>query len=305
MNKYSFKTLLQVSSLAIAAILISCTDEVPEADAYGNFEANTVLVSAQVQGTLLYLNANEGDILLKDSVAGLIDTSDAVTKRRQILAQMRVLQANVASLDLQIDAQNAQRDNIAREVVRIGNLLKENAATQQQYDDVEGKLRVQDLQTQALKSQQQVRAAEGIVLREQLAEVNNLIDKCRIINPVTGTVLETFAESGELVSPGRSVYKIANLDYMELKFYVSGSQLSSVAIGDSVNVGIDEEGGDMKTYPGTITWISSEVEFTPKIIQTREERVNMVYAVKLRVKNDGSFKIGMPGEVFFLNNEQQ
>ncbi len=305
MNKYSFKTLLKASSLVIAAILIACRDEVPEADAYGNFEANTVLVSAQVQGTLLYLNAHEGDILLKDRVAGLIDTSDAVTKRRQILAQMRVLQANIANLVLQIDVQNAQRDNIAREVVRIGNLLKENAATQQQYDDVEGKLRVQDLQTQALKSQQQVRAAEGIVLREQLAEVNNLIDKCRIINPVTGTVLETFTESGELVSPGRSVYKIANLDYMELKFYVSGSQLSSVAIGDSINVGIDEEGGDMKTYPGTITWISSEVEFTPKIIQTREERVNMVYAVKLRVKNDGSFKIGMPGEVFFLKNEQQ
>jgi HlyD family secretion protein len=288
----------------ITAFMASCSDEAPKADAYGNFEANTVLVSAEAQGILLFLNAREGEILQKDTLAALIDTSDAVTKRRQLLAQLKVLDANYANLELQIDVQDTQSDNIKREVERTGNLLADKAATQQQYDDLEGKLMVQELQTRALESQKQVLSAQRLVIAEQIAEVNNLIDKCRVINPVSGTVLETYSEAGELVSPGRPVYKIANLGEMELKFYVSGSQLSSIALGDSINVGIDTENGQMKIFPGMITWISSQVEFTPKIIQTREERVNMVYAVKLSVRNDGSLKIGMPGEVYLIANKE-
>jgi HlyD family secretion protein len=170
---------------------------------------------------------------------------------------------------------------------------------QQQYDEIEGRLNVQELQIKALEGQKNVIYAERQVLQEQIEEADSFVEKCNIINPVKGTILEVYVQAGELLTPGRAVYKIANLEDMELKFYVSGSQLASVALGDSVRVGIDSNDGGIKTYAGIITWISSEVEFTPKIIQTREERVNMVYAVKLRVKNDGALKIGMPGEVYF------
>lgn len=299
MKKYLFKLVFKVFALAFVLLISSCADEFPEADAYGNFEAKTVLVSAEVQGTLAQLNISEGAILEKDSLAGLIDISDAVIKRNQLLARMQVIQANIANIDMQVAVQAAQRDNLSREVERAANLLIDNAATQQQYDDLTGRLNVQELQIDALESQKDIINAERLVLQEQIAEADNLVDKCRIINPVRGTVLELFAEEGELLAPGRAVYKIANLEDMELKFYVSGSQLASVVPGDSVTVGIDTDGGDIRTYSGVITWVSSEVEFTPKIIQTREERVNMVYAVKLMVKNDGALKIGMPGEVYF------
>ena len=141
--------------------------------------------------------------------------------------------------------------------------------------------------------------AERTVLNMQLEEALNLFEKCRIVNPLNGTVLEKYAEVGELVSPGKALYKIANTEEMELKVFVNGAQLSSIAIGDTVQVFIDLDNKSLQSLQGTVSWISSQAEFTPKIIQTREERVNMVYAIKVRVKNDGSLKIGMPGEVVF------
>lgn len=299
MEKVFLKTVFRALMVASVLPVVSCGDGLPEADAYGNFEASTVLVSSEAQGTLTELNVSEGEIFEKDGLAGIIDTADAVMKRNQLLARMKVIQANAANIDMQVAVQLAQRDNIAREAERTGNLLIDNAATQQQYDDIEGRLNVQELQIKALESQKNVIYAERQVLQEQIEEADNFVEKCSIMNPVKGTVLEVYVEAGELLAPGRAVYKIANLEDMELKFYVSGSQLASVALGDSVRVGIDTNDGGIKTYTGIITWISSEVEFTPKIIQTREERVNMVYAVKLRVKNDGALKIGMPGEVYF------
>ena len=299
MEKAFIKTVFRALLAAYALSLVSCNDGLPEADAYGNFEATTVLVSSEAQGTLKQLNVSEGEIFEKDTLAGIIDTSDAVLKRSQLLARMKVMQANAANIDMQVAVQLAQRDNLVREVERINNLLIDNAATQQQYDEIEGRLNVQELQIKALEGQKNVIYAERQVLQEQIEEADSFVEKCNIINPVKGTILEVYVQAGELLTPGRAVYKIANLEDMELKFYVSGSQLASVALGDSVRVGIDSNDGGIKTYAGIITWISSEVEFTPKIIQTREERVNMVYAVKLRVKNDGALKIGMPGEVYF------
>jgi HlyD family secretion protein len=161
---------------------------------------------------------------------------------------------------------------MVREVERIEKLLSEKAATQQQYDDIQGKLSVLDSQTEAIRSQRNIILGENSVLLAQLAEVEDLIEKCRIINPVTGTVLEKYVEAGELVVPGKALYKIADISEMELKVYVSGSQLPDIAIGDSATVLIDSKDGSMQGLAGKVAWISSEVEFTPKIIQTREER---------------------------------
>jgi HlyD family secretion protein len=284
-----------IASLSV----ISCRNSDPEADAYGSFEAEEVIVSAQIQGTLLAFDAEEGKILEKDQQAGRIDSVSATLKKLQLKSQSSVIGARIANLDAQLNVQEEQRRNLQREVTRTANLLKDGAATPQQFDDIEGKLRILDSQTEALRSQRGIIAGEHAVLNAQIAEADNQLSKCRIINPMKGTVLEKYAETGELVVPGKALYKIANTGTMELKVYISGTQLSSVAIGDSVEVRIDAPDGSLLTLKGLVSWISDEVEFTPKIIQTREERVNMVYAVKISVANDGSLKIGMPGEVVF------
>ena len=298
-KKSGFHPLYATQCLAAFLLVTACGNHNQVADAFGNFEANEVVVSAQSQGILLFMNATEGNMLEKNAVIGKIDSSVPALKKKQLLAQFKVIAARKHNLEAQLRVQEEQRVNLAREVSRMEKLLGENAATPQQYDDIVGKLKVLNAQTDALRSQQQIIDGEQSGLNAQLEEVNNLLEKCLIFCPLTGTVLEKYAEPGELVSPGKALIKIANLDEMELRVYISGAQLSSVAIGDNADVLIDSIDGSVSSMQGTVSWISSQVEFTPKIIQTREERVNMVYAVKLRVRNDGRLKIGMPGEVRF------
>jgi len=293
--KTSLKIL--VIPAVIAVIMPGCSSRNDDADAYGNFETNEIIVSAQVQGTLLSLDAREGSRIEMGSVIGRIDSSAAMLKKEQIRAQQSVIQAKLGNIDAQLQVQHEQRINLEREVRRLENLLKDNAATQQQYDDINGRLRVLDSQTGTIQSQKSIVRGEQSVLNAQLNEVENLLEKCRIVSPISGTVLEKYADGGELVTPGKALFKIANLEEMVLRVYVSGSQLSSIAIGDTITVHIDGPDGSIVPVKGMISWIASQTEFTPKIIQTREERVSMVYAVKVSVKNDGRLKIGMPGEV--------
>ncbi|HJZ38804.1 MAG TPA: efflux RND transporter periplasmic adaptor subunit [Bacteroidales bacterium] len=300
MKKQVNNRILYIGIAVFTAMLaFSCGNSNRQSDAFGNFESDEIIVSAQSQGILIHLNLNEGDMLRKDQLAGTIDTSSVILKKNQLAAQQRVIQARLKNLDAQLAVQDEQRNNLVREVARIEKLLSDKAATQQQYDDIQGKLNVLDSQTEAIRSQKSIILGEHSVLIAQQAEVDNMLEKCKIINPVNGTVLEKYVDAGELVIPGKAIYKIADISEMELKVYVSGSQLPAIAIGDTATVLIDSITGSMQRLTGTVTWISSEVEFTPKIIQTREERVNMVYAVKLRVRNDGRLKIGMPGEVVF------
>jgi HlyD family secretion protein len=296
-----------VNSALLAILLImvtSCGRNNNKSDAYGNFEADEVIVSSQTQGTLLNLDVQEGNDYEAGRMVGKIDTSTQIIKRNQLLAQQRVIQARLHNLEAQLKVQDEQRKNMVREVNRLEQLLGEKAATQQQYDDMAGNLKVLDSQTEALKSQKNIIMGDYGVLMAQLEEAKNLLDKCHIINPIQGTVLEKYVEPGELMIPGKALYKIANTKELEIKVYVSGSQLSSIALGDSVNVFIDADKESMQSLKGNVTWISSQVEFTPKIIQTKEERVNMVYAVKVKVLNDGRLKIGMPGEVVFLKRKK-
>lgn len=286
-------------SLILLISITSCSKNNNKADAYGNFEADEVIVSAQSMGLLLSLDVLEGEIVKKNQVIGKIDTTEPFIKQKQLLAQRSVINARLRNLESQLNVQEEQRNNLVREVDRMEKLLQEKAATQQQYDEIQGQLKVLDSQTAAIRSQKNIIFGEETVLKAQLDEVRNLLEKCRITSPLTGTVLEKYTEAGELVTPGKALLKVANLEEMELKVYISGSQLSSVVIGDSVDVIIDAKDENLRMLKGSVSWISSQVEFTPKIIQTREERINMVYAVKIRVINDGRLKIGMPGEVLF------
>jgi len=299
MKKYFHHKMFYPAAILVFILAVSCGKDGPQADAYGNFEADVVIVSAQSQGILTSLELDEGSVLKKNQLVGHIDSSTITIKKDQLRAQKTVIQARLKNLDAQIKVQEEQRINLVREVNRVEKLLKEEAATPQQYDDIQGKLKVLDTQTEALHSQKNIILAESTVLAAQIDEINNQLNKCRIIGPLEGTVLEKYVEVNELVSPGKALFKIANIEKMELKVFVSGAQLPFIAIGDSVDVLIDNTGASLQALPGKVSWISSQVEFTPKIIQTREERINMVYAIKVRVNNDGRLKIGMPGEVIF------
>src|SRR4030042_5426441 len=287
------------TTVIITGILLftsTCGNNKEKADAYGNFESDEIIVSAQNTGDLVVFDVEEGMQLKEGELVGIIDTTSLVLQKEQISAQKKVLAARYENIRSQLEVQAEQLKNLEREKSRLEKLFQQGAATEQQYEDMKGKADVALMQLLSIKTQFKSVDAEGQVLESQLNLIQNQISKCKIINPVNGIVLEKYINNHELVVVGKSLYKIANLENMELLVYVSGSQLSGLKIGDSVAVYIDKSRNDLMEFPAVISWISSEVEFTPKIIQTRAERGNMVYGVKLLVKNDGTIKIGMPGE---------
>jgi HlyD family secretion protein len=284
---------------AFFLLLIACSTNNNRSDAYGNFEAREIIVSSEAQGRILGLSIEEGQLLKQGEHIGLIDTVDLSLKRDQLLTGRESIYSRIRSADAQIDVQKQQKENILVEKHRIENLLRDGAATSKQLDDIEGSLRLVEKQIESLDSQIAVIRDENATIEAQIAQVNENIRRCYLINHVNGTVLTKYVEANEMATIGKPLYKIANLDTLELRVYISGSQLSEVKLGNKAEVLVDK---DNKTYlqlEGTISWIAQQAEFTPKIIQTKEERVNLVYAVKVQVKNDGILKIGMPGEINF------
>jgi HlyD family secretion protein len=288
-----------LTSICLIIIIYGCAGKDDTADAYGNFEAKEVTVSSQAQGELLALNINEGQFVKRNDLAGVVDTILLSINRERLLAREQVIRARSRNTLSQINIQEEQMKNMTREKNRLERLIKDNAATQQQLDDVIGKINVMELNIESINQQNDIVIAELKVLKNELKQISNQISKCKIYSPVNGTIIEKYKEQGEIVAPGHPIFKIADLREMELKVYVDGSQLSGIKIGDTVTVKIDDKNQTAESLKGKVNWISSEVEFTPKTIQTKEERVNMVYAVKILVKNDGRIKIGMPGEVYF------
>jgi len=193
-----------------------------------------------------------------------------------------------------------QKKNLLRDKQRAENMLKDNAVPKKQLEDIDGNLNVLEKQVESAKTQFQNIYEEMNVSDKQIDQMSDQLSRCYIRNPIRGTVLEKFAETSELISSGKPLYKIADLEKLELTAYLSGKQLASAKIGDSVLVSYDGGAPKLNSLKGIISWVSSKAEFTPKIIQTREERVNLVYAIKVRTKNNGDMKIGMPGEVRFL-----
>jgi len=272
-------------------------------DAYGNFEAIEVIVSSQANGQLISLTIEEGmDVSLGDTI-GLIDTIDLSLKKEQLISQEGVLLARLKNFDSQVRVQEQQRKNLLVDKERVANLLKDGAATQKQMDDITGGLDLLEQQILATGVQKEAARAEMATLDAQVRQVEETLSKCFIISPLSGTVLVKFAEAGEITTMGKPVCKIANLDALELKVYISGDQLPYLKIGQTVEVLIDRNQKEFAKLQGTVSWISSKAEFTPKTIQTKKERVNLVYAAKVRVPNDGTLKIGMPGEINFMKAE--
>jgi len=290
-------TKIIVGTLILAGTIISCTNGNNKADGYGNFEATEITISAENNGKLLQFDAEEGKILKKGEIVGLIDTIQLGLKKEQLLVSKNTIISKSKSVLSQINVLKAQLKTAIISKNRIENLLSENAATQKQLDDVNGQIDVVKQQIKSVEIQNTPVINELKSIDVQINQLEDLLQKSSIINPINGTVLVKYAEPNEITSFGKPLYKIADLSTMQLRVYVSETQLSSIKIGQEVTVKIDSN-EDMKNFKGTIFWIASEAEFTPKIIQTKEERVNLVYAVKIDVKNDGSLKIGMPAEMW-------
>ncbi|MBI9055445.1 MAG: HlyD family efflux transporter periplasmic adaptor subunit [Bacteroidales bacterium] len=285
--------------LIIPILLASCNGNENSSDAYGNFEAKEVIVSAEAQGKIIEFTAEEGQSLKAEQILGFIDTVPLSIQREQLFAQKQAVASKKANVNAQIEVQKQQQKVLETEKNRIEQLYNDNAATKQQYDDITGKYDVLEKQIAATKTQISSILREMNVIDKQVKLVNEQLSRAIITNPIDGTVLEKYLEENEIAFAGKALYKIARLDEIELRVYVSGAQLPNVKIGQEVKVLIDKDSETNQEYSGKVFWISDQAEFTPKIIQTKEERVNMVYAVKIRVKNDGKLKIGMPGEVLF------
>ena len=305
--------LLTISS----TLLISCKKGNGDFDASGTFEANEVIVSAETAGKILDFAADEGTKLEKNQVAVVIDPTNLQLQSEQVEASINALGEKtsdltpyIRTLEQQIEIQKTQVSSLERERTRFANLLKEDAATGKQLDDIESQLKVAkeqlglsqrqlDQQKAAISTQNRSVLSEQTPLSKRKAQIDDQLSRTKVMNPVAGTVLTSYAEAGEITAPGKALYKIADLSIMDLRAYISGDQFSQVKIGQTVKVFIDNGKDDYKEMQGTVTWISDKAEFTPKTIQTKDERAHLVYATKIRVKNDGSVKVGMYGEVKF------
>ncbi len=286
--------------LIFAFLLAGCNGNETAADAFGNFEATEILLSSEATGRLLTFAVEEGQVLSAGAVVGLVDTTQLALQRAQLHANRQAVASKAAGVRAQIAVLDAQKRTALTEKSRIEKLLLSEAAPRKQWDDISGQIDVLDQQILSVRTQNATILAEVASIDAQIDQIDDRVGRSIIVNPVAGTVLTTYAEPFEMTAAGRPLYKIADLDTMELRAYVSGAQLPHVRLGQTVTVVIDEDAETNRSLPGTVTWIASEAEFTPKLIQTKEERVNLVYAFKVRVPNpDGILKIGMPGEVVF------
>ena len=272
----------------------SCFRNENSSDAYGNFEATEITISAQGYGELLSFDVNEGESLKENQLIGQIDTTIQVIKKKQVLDNVDLMTSKIQSAELNLKAMKRQRDLLVKEKNRV-----KEAATEQNLDKITTELDVTNLKIKALEQDIESLTIQKQSLNNQLDEILENITNTRIINPIKGVVLTKYKEAKELVSAGIPLYKIADLQEMYLKIFVSATQLDDIKIGQQVEVLIDRNDDDFHKLFGKITWISTSSEFTPKNIQTKKERVDQVYAVKVLVKNDGKIKIGMPGQVNF------
>ena len=292
------KTLIILSA---TIMLASCASEENAFDATGTFEAKEIIVSTGVGGKIIQLKAEEGDSLSANAIVGTIDTTQLYLKKLQLQAQIKAVLSKQPDINSQIAALQEQIKTANTEKMRIDNLVAAGVGTQKQADDIRSQIAVLqkqlDAQQTALQITSQSIYQEVAPLTMQIAQVDDQLVQSAILNPVKGTVLTLYAEQGEFTTPGKAIYKIADLSTMTLRAYITGSQLAQIKLGQQVTVKIDNGEKNYSELPGTIYWISEKAEFTPKTIQTKEERANLVYAIKVKVPNNGQIKIGMYGEL--------
>jgi HlyD family secretion protein len=287
--------------LLVLVVAVGACDDGHAPDAYGTFEATEVVVSAEASGPLLWFTPEEGLRLTAGALVGVIDTTELALERRQILAQRAAARSRVAQVALEIQALEVQHRIARRAYERTQRLYAQQAATTEQLDRAEREVRVLSEQVRATEAQRRGASQEVAAADARLAQVQQRIRKSRIATPLGGTVLASYVRAHELVRAGQPLFKLADLDSMDLRAYVTGAQLAAVRLGQPAEVTIDVGRAERRSLPGRVSWIAAEAEFTPTPIQTRDERTGLVYAIKVRVANpDGLVKIGMPADVRFL-----
>ena len=290
----------RIVCIAAAALAMSCGTEA-EFDAQGSFEATEVVVSAEAAGRILWFDAEEGTAVEPGARIGQIDTLQLDLQRRQLEAQQAALLASRPDIRAQAAALREQIAKQERELTRVQNLLRDGAATTKQRDDIEAQIRILQSQLSAALSSLDKSTVtidgNAAVVESQIAALDDRIARCRIASPIAGIVLAKYAEAGELAAVGKPLLKVADLEHLYLRAYFTSEQLAAIRVGDAVTVTADFGGDQRYDYEGRIAWISPESEFTPKTIQTRDSRTNLVYAAKIAVQNDGRLKIGLAGEV--------
>ena len=296
------KTIGKITCIvALPLLVFACGNGKGNYDASGTFEATEVVVSSQASGQLMEFNIIEGQSLVANHPIGYVDTVQLYLKKMQLLANMKAVDSRSYNVSLQIASIKQQISKEQTELVRYQNLVKSNAATQKQVDDIVSQIDLLQkqlaAQTESVEINNRSVSNESKGLFVQIEQTDDLIKKSLISSPINGTVLSKYAEAGEVTAQGRALFKVADIDNMYLRAYITSDQLTQLKLGQTVNIFADFGEKEMREYPGTITWISDKSEFTPKTIQTRNERANQVYAVKIAVKNDGYLKIGMYGEV--------
>lgn len=284
---------------AVLALLAGCNGGNDRADAWGTFEATEVVVSAETSGRILQFDIREGEKLAEGDAIALLDTTLFYLQKAEADAGMDAIKTRILSVNAQNEILNQQIENLNVNIARIENMLRSDAATQKQYDDLTGQVAVLRRQIAANNTQKASVSAEIAAMEAKKATIGEQIRRCSVKSPLNGTVLTKYAEAGEMTTAGRPLVKMADLSVIRLKVYVSGAQLSSLKISGACTVRVDDGVKDYRSYSGIIAYISDKAEFTPKIIQTKEERVTLVYAVTIDVANDGTLKPGMPGEAIF------
>lgn len=290
----------KVLYIAVSLLTLACSKEA-EFDAQGTFEATEVVVSSEAAGRILNFDIEEGMTIVANQAVGTIDSLQLHLQRKQLIAQQSALLASRPDVKKQVASLREQIVKQKSELRRVDNMLSDGAATQKQKDDIEAQIKILEGQLEATLSTLDKNTStindNSVALEAQIAALDDRISKCSILSPVGGTVLVKYAEAGELASVGKPLMKIADLGNIYLRAYFTSDQLANIKLGDEVKVVADFGGEERYDYTGRVAWISSESEFTPKTIQTKDSRANLVYAVKIAVENDGRLKIGLAGEV--------
>lgn len=295
--KHMKKLTKNIIYLTLFLAIFSCSKKNEKADGYGNFEATEITISSESSGKITKIIPAEGDFVKQNQLLAVIDTTQLYYTKQQLLATKNTVSSKTEYVATQVEVLKQQLKTAQIEQSRVVAMYRENAATKRQVDEIDGKVKVILEQIKNAKTQNTPIATEVKSVDVQIEKINDQIKKSSIYSPISATVLTKYVEQGEVTAFGKPLFKLADISQLELRVYVSEKQLSNIRIGQKVTVKVDTE-NSMKPYQGTISWISSQAEFTPKVIQTKEERVNLVYAVKVTVKNDGYLKIGMPAEMW-------
>lgn len=292
-----------ISILAASIFFGACSKEEKTFDASGSFEAVESIISSEANGQILELNMEEGDQLAAGDTIGSIESTQISLKLKQFEAQLEAILAKKPNIKAQIAAIDEQNKNLESEKKRFTNLEASGAGNQKAVDDLEAKIQINNKTKEGIISNLSITSQglekEAKVLTYQIDQLKDQLKKSTLINPIEGTVLVKYANEKEITAFGKPLYKIANLDQIILKVFVTGDQFAQIKLGQKVKVITDDGKGEKKTKEGEIIYISDKAEFTPKTIQTKKERANLVYPIKIKVKNDGTYKIGMYGEINF------